>query len=48
MAIVIDEDHDEEDAKKAELQAMLQADTVPLLCKLLYSPHPSAQLQAVF
>ena len=29
-------------------QAMLQADTVPLLSKLLYSPHPSAQLQAVY
>ena len=30
------------------LQAMLLADTVPLLCKLLYSPHPAAQLQAVY
>ena len=30
------------------LQAMLQADVVPLLCKILYSPSPSAQLQAVY
>jgi hypothetical protein len=30
------------------LQALLQADTVPLLSKLLYSPQPSAQLQAVY
>ena len=27
---------------------MLHADTIPLLSKLLYSPHPGAQLQAVY
>ena len=29
------------------LQAMLLADTIPLLVRMLYSPHPSTQLQVV-
>merc|ERR1719261_886951 len=32
----------------AALQSLVQADTVPLLCKLLHSAHPSVQLQAVY
>ena len=33
---------------RPSLQALLGADTVPLLCKLLHSPHPSVQLQGVY
>ena len=33
---------------KPALQALMQADAVPLLANLLHSPHPSVQLQAVY